>query len=483
MGLRVFVSYARDDRLHVRHLVEILTEGGHDPWFDHRILPGQDWKAELSKAIRLCDVFLYAITPRSVKSEWCRWEFQEAMTFGKRVMPVIFEATSDLPPPLDRFQHADFTQGVILGTALKLVAGMWEFAFQMQANLHLPDQLSGVPSRVVITRPTINRNSSDHVGELRALPGHSEPVQSISFNADSNLLASASWDNTVRLWEIPTGRFLMENRSHFDDVLSVAFSPVDDELISGARDRTISIWNVNRRFDRPSVLRGHTGAVTCVEYSPDGENIVSGGATSTPVTDCTVRLWDEAQRLSTVLYTHTQTVTGIAFSANDRFLASSSDDNTIWLNDQTSRKSKFKLLKGHNAAVKSVAFSPDGLLLASGGRDCLVRIWRVLDGGELVSLQGHAETVTSVAFSHDGTVLASASKDRTIRLWEIPTGKLLITLTGHTDSINAIRFSPDGAYLASASRDHTVRLWGVKERKTGEIRRITNTKPIKPIKI
>lgn len=482
MGLRIFVSYARDDLFHIRQLVEILRDGGHDPWFDHRILPGQDWKVELSSAIRLCEVFLYAITPRSVKSEWCQWEFQEAMKYGKGIVPVVFESATSLPPPLDRYQHANFTQGVDLNSALKLVAGIWEMAVQMHAEVHFTDQPQGMPSRVIPERPVISRVTcmDGQIAEIRLIKGHTEPVQSVAFDPETNLLASASWDDTVRLWDVLSGSFIAENRSHFNDVLSIAFSPTSDVLASGSRDRTISLWNLMRRFERSTILRGHNGAVTCLDFTEDGENIISG-ASSTPTPDASVRMWDVPQRSSTLLYSHDQTVTSLAFSPSDRYLASGSDDCTIRLSEQTTRRPKFTLLTGHIRPVKAVAFSPDGMLLASGGSDHTVRIWRIPKGDELVTLRGHTDTVTSVAFSPDGTLLASASRDHKIYLWELPTGKPLVILRGHTDSINAITFSLDGTYLASASRDHTVRLWGVvprKTRPTGEIKRLPGTKPL-----
>jgi uncharacterized protein YjiK len=485
MGLRVFVSYARGDYFQVKQLVEILREGGHDPWMDHGILPGQDWKAELSKAIRLNDVFLYAITPRSIKSDWCRWEFQEAMLNNKSVMPVLLEDTADIPAPLNRYQYADFRNGVSMPAALKLVAGLWQFAFQMQGNLYLPEDLSGEPSRLVIHHPRITRTTCTEgsLQELMTLKGHVEPVQSVAFNANSRFLASASWDNTVRLWEVPTGRYLAEDHVHFDDVLCVAFSSQEDMLASASKDRTISLWNLTKRYEKRISLRGHSNMVMAVDFGPDGDSLVSGGAGIAPTMDCSVRLWDLEQKSSAVVYTHTQSVTAVAYARNERYIAASSDDHSISLGN-LNKRNRFTLLNGHQAPVKTIAFSSDGLLLASGGRDNAVKIWSIPAGNELVSLRAHTETVTSVAFSPDSTVLASASKDRTICLWEIPTGKLLLTLKGHTDAINGIAFSPDGAFLASASRDNSVRLWGIAPSKpppprvTGEIRRITQ--PIKP---
>ncbi|MEO8391734.1 MAG: protein kinase [Chloroflexota bacterium] len=118
---------------------------------------------------------------------------------------------------------------------------------------------------------------------------------------------------------------------------------------------------------------------------------------------------------------------------------------------------------GHTDGVRTVAFSPDGRLLASGGRDNLILIWNVASG-QLVgqALTGHTGWINAIAFSPDGSTLASASEDGTIRLWDVQSARLIgQPLTGHTGAVRSVTFSPDGRLLASAGADHTVRLWDV----------------------
>ena len=153
-------------------------------------------------------------------------------------------------------------------------------------------------------------------------------------------------------------------------------------------------------------------------------------------------------------------VLSVAFSPDGVTLASGSMDGTLILWDARTGK-LLDTLNGHTGSVKSVAFSPDGGTLTSGSGDETVILWDVQTGERLCILEGHTGTVWSVAFSPAGKTLASGSHDGTVILWEVGTGERLDILEGHLGSVRSVAFSPDGGTLASGSSDGTVILWDV----------------------
>jgi WD40 repeat protein/tRNA A-37 threonylcarbamoyl transferase component Bud32 len=347
--------------------------------------------------------------------------------------------------------------------------------------------------------------------------------RSVAFSPDGRRLASASWDRTVKVWDAQTAQQPLTLKGHPNSVSSVDFSPDGKRLASAGGKSVWADWSYEtpgevKVWDAATAqevlsLQGYTSAVRSVRFSPDGQRLASAGAVWDPrqrrVVGGEVKLWDaqtgrealslkghtgpvnsvcfspDGRRLAVAttdpqelfnptrlggevkvwdaqtgqetltLKGDTWKVTGVAFSPDGRRLASASMDGTVKVWEAQTGKEQLALKCGGSC----VAVSPDGKRLATGTWDDTVRVWDAQTGKPVLSLKGHTNRVSWVCFSPDGRRLASASKDETVKVWDLATGQEVLTLKGHTAPVQHVCFSPDGRRLASASDDGTVKVW------------------------
>jgi RNA polymerase sigma factor (sigma-70 family) len=297
---------------------------------------------------------------------------------------------------------------------------------------------------------------------LGSLEGIEENAECLAFSPDGNILASGGGriigederDMVIHLWDVAGKKQIGLLQGHADVTWFLAFSPDGKLLASDGGDGAIRLWNVDEQ-KQSGLLEGHTDRVVSAGFSPDGKTLASAGA------DKTVRLWNvNEQKQSGLLQGHTDAVISVVFSPDGKTLASASLDRAIRLWDMSVQK-QVGLLQGHTDEIRSIAFSPDGETLASGSYGKTVLIWDIQSKKQTAELQGYTAGVSSFAFNPDGKLLASGDYNfgGTVHLWDVQELKQVGMLEGHTEPIFCVAFSPDGKMIASGSQDRTVRLW------------------------
>jgi WD40 repeat protein len=291
------------------------------------------------------------------------------------------------------------------------------------------------------------------------LEGFTGGVQALAVLRDGRLASasgSGAGDNTIRLWDVTSGKVTRSLTGHTSVVTSLAVLP-DGRLASGSWDQTIRLWDVSDSTFGETGLEGHTGGAWALTLLRD-QRVASGSE------DRTIRLWDPATGAEVARLTgHSQRVTALAQLPDGR-IASASDDESIRLWDTTNGVETARLV-GHTRQVWALAMLPDGRL-ASGSLDATVRLWNVRRGVETACLDHHpgegivVEQVAALAVLPDGR-LATGCRDNIIRMWDVTSGAQTIRLEGHTCGVKALAVLPNGG-LASASEDGTIRLWDVR---------------------
>jgi WD40 repeat protein len=323
---------------------------------------------------------------------------------------------------------------------------------------------------------------------------HKAPVRGLAFSPSGTQLATTCTDKSVRLWDVTASQTIartplaseLERLSFSKDGKTLA---VEGYTITG---QTRSVWllNANDLSRRADAQVRDCGFLLAL--SPDGKRFASstGDFQTIKVCDCSNGQlvwsrprWDTVNdaayspksfQLLAVIGAKTLAVfdsigkqlassdelhghnSSLAFSPDGKLLASGASEKvSVW---QAATLKRLLLLTGHKGAVNQVIFSPNGQVLASASIESL-RLWD-LAGKELYNLTGHTADIRQAAFSPDGNLLASCAYDRTVRLWDTNTGKVRAVLRGHTE-VGILQFSPDGRLLASGGEDGTVRLWNV----------------------
>jgi WD40 repeat protein len=291
-----------------------------------------------------------------------------------------------------------------------------------------------------------------------ALPrGQIEALAGLTFSPDGRSLA-AIFRDTFSLWEVSTGKLRYTVKDGYG---GVHFSP-DGKYLAWSGEGTIRLYEAATGGEVRRLGRYSGEFVRAVAFSPDGKNLAVAEGYA-------IRLWDVAtgRRLHS-FPGHKTPVISLAFSSDGVGLASGdSEDGTLLVWDLKSRKPRH-IFRGHFPNVVSIAYSPDGKLIASGdgiqgtgGFDAQIRLWSVVDGKLQRQFPGHINSVQNLAFSPDGKNLASAGLDARAKLWDVATGKRLHQLRGADAPFWSVAFSPDGRLVLVGNTLGELTLWRV----------------------
>jgi len=311
------------------------------------------------------------------------------------------------------------------------------------------------------------------------LTDHKSSVTAVAFSPNGKIFASASRDGSVRFWDLPERlpSFAI-NLNH--PALSISFSPDGQWLAIGSHGGVVSFCRIgDRKVTRTLELEQEI--VQAVAFSPDGKLLAIGSGvwseSERRFATGKLRIWHtEAEEFINSWEDFPAPVSSVAFSPEGLLLAASSWDGQVKVWQVSDGSLKYSV-KAYMGWVRSIAFSPDGKLLATAGFSYMpmgswwetpIPIWRAQDGTYLGSLRagvlgfirGHRGPINAVSFSPNGQILASGGNDKTVKIWRVD-GNLLCSLEGHIGLVNTVAFSPDGQFLASGDSNGTVSLWCV----------------------
>ncbi len=455
----VFISYSRKDKPFVQKLYETMLADNRLVWVDWGNIPvTADWRAEIKDGIEKSNAVTFVLSPDFLASKECQAELEIAEAYNKRLIPIVHRDVDnqDTPPSLGALNWIFFRRG-----------DNFDESFQTLEKA-IDTDLNWVREHTrLLIRATEWENENRKKGLLLRSDTLTKAEQLVA-QADKNPAPTP-----LQKQFILAGRENAVKQQRFRMIL------VSSGLVMSLIFAVLSFIQFRvARDGRNEALSQKLGAEAIIfsEVQPDLAALLSVAAdqiaalSGLPISGLQTNILSNLRHspyLITTLHGHTANVRSVAFSPDGTMLASGGKDKSVILWDRATHQPLGEPLTGHTDRVTQVAFHPHSPILASSSRDTTIRLWDIASQEPIGEpLTGHTERVNSIAFNPDGTVLASGSADNTIILWNIANARESSTpigepLTGHTDDIHSLTLSPDGKILASGGKDNTIRMWNM----------------------